>query len=220
MLDARTLVLDDERAIVELVARCLHETVREVDTATNTERALALFELRRHAVVVLDLVLPQMGGFEVMQEIHRIDPRAQVIIVTGYPTFENAKEAVNRHAFGFLVKPFTLEELQHSVIAAFAHYQERSAQPEHPPRSEPDVAEIEALYREVATLSSALERSPSDPELQSAYRQSFARLRSVQMQEAELASRAFRDSLALKKGMGYSSIEAARRMLDHDKNSA
>ena len=90
----------------------------------------------------------------------------------------------------------------------------------HTPRSEPDEAEIEALYQEVATLSSALERSPSDPELQAAYRQSFARLRSAQLQEAEIASRAFRDSLALKKGMGYSSIEAARRVLDRDKNSA
>jgi hypothetical protein len=77
--------------------------------------------------------------------------------------------------------------------------------------------EIEALYDEVAKLSSALEQSPHDPAVQAAYREGFARLRSAQNLEAEIASRAFRDNLALKKGVGYSSIEAARRVLDRDK---
>jgi hypothetical protein len=74
-------------------------------------------------------------------------------------------------------------------------------------------AEIEALYQNVAKLSSALERSPNDAVLQAAYRERFAQLRSTQAREAELASRAFRDNLALKKSMGYSSIEAAWRVL-------
>lgn len=85
---------------------------------------------------------------------------------------------------------------------------------------EPHEAEIAALYREVSELSSTLERSPNDTQLQVAYHQGFARLRSAQTREAEFASRAFRDNLALKKGVGYSSIEAARHVLDRDKDSA
>ena len=85
---------------------------------------------------------------------------------------------------------------------------------------EPDEAEIEALYHEVSELSRTLERSPNDMQLQAAYHQGFARLRSFQTREAELASRAFRDNLALKNSVGYSSIEAARRVLDRDKDSA
>jgi DNA-binding NtrC family response regulator len=226
MLDTRTLVLDDDAEIVEVLVHCLHDTVREVDRAVDSERALELFEIRRHSIVVLDLVMPKMSGFEVMQRIHQLEPRTQVIIVTGYPSIENAMNAVNQHAFGFLRKPFDLGELQRLVVAAFSDYQERgghkgrSDQQGHLSLHGPGDEEIEAMYREVTKLSSALERSPDDLELQAAYHDSFARLRSAQAREGELASRAFRDNLALKKGMGYSSIEAARRVLDRDKSSA
>jgi DNA-binding NtrC family response regulator len=225
MLETRTLVLDDDPPTVEVLARCLHDTVRTVDQALEPARALELFALHRHAVVVLDLNLPEMDGFEVMHRIHQIEPCTQVIIVTGHRSFERAQEAVNRHAFGFFLKPFAFEDLRRSVIAAFAHYQERSIRAEHRVGERDETAfeaaaEIEALYQDVASCSRALERSPGDVALQAAYRDSFARLRSAQTREADLASRAFRDHLALENGMGYSSIEAARRVLDRDKGSS
>jgi response regulator RpfG family c-di-GMP phosphodiesterase len=226
MLEMRTLVLDDDDAMVEAVVRSLHGTVRQIDTAIDCDRALELFSTHRHSVVVLDFKMPKMNGFEVMQRIHELEPRTHVIMVTGYPSLECAKEAVNRHAFGFLIKPFSPGELRQLVVEAFADYQERGGRHEHGngrERMEADAeidAEIEALYQQVAKLSRVLEQSPNDPELQAAHRDSFERLRSAQAREAELASRAFRDNLALKKGMGYSAIEAARRVLDRDKDSA
>ena len=219
MLDTRTLVLDDDASMVEALVGVLHNTVRQIDQAVDCERALELFAAHRHSVVVLDYKMPKMDGFEVMHRIHLLEPRTQVIMVTGFPSIECAKEAVNRHAFGFLIKPFEAEDLRRMVVEAFADYRERFNL-----RDGKDVdaneAEIETLYQQVATLSRALERSPDDPGVQAAHRESFARLRSAQAREAELASRAFRDNLALKKGMGYSSIEAARRVLDRDKDSA
>jgi DNA-binding NtrC family response regulator len=222
MLETRALVLDDDPTIVEVLARCLHDTVRTVDQAREPARALELFALHRHSVVVLDLMMPEMDGFEVMQRIHRIEPRTQVIIVTGHRSFERAQEAVNRHAFGFFLKPFVFEDLRRSVVAAFAHYQERSRSEHRDSESNEATfeTEIEALYQDVARCSRALEGSPSAPELQAAYHESLARLRSAQAREADLASRVFRDHLALEKGMGYSSIEAARRVLDRDKGSS
>jgi DNA-binding NtrC family response regulator len=219
MLDARTLVLDDDDAVVEVLVRCLKPTVRLIDSAVDCEQALELFLAHRHAVVVLDLKMPKMDGFEVMQRIHQIEPRTHVIMVTGYASIETAKKAVNRHAFGFLTKPFDYDELRRLVVEAFADYRERSSRQ---PQAGPDAqdAQIEELYQQVAKASSALERSPDDPDLQAAYRDSFGRLRRAQAREADLASRAFRNNLALKKGMGYSSIEAARQALDRDKNSA
>jgi CheY-like chemotaxis protein len=216
MLDTRTLVLDDDPAMVSVLAGTLHGTVRQIDEAVDCERALELFAAHRHSVVIVDFMMPKMDGFEVMQRIHHIEPRTQVIMVTGYPSIECAKEAVNRHAFGFLIKPFPAEELQRLVIEAFASYRQRARG-----RGIDQVeAEIEALYQEAATLSRALEASPNDPGLQAAHRESFARLRNAQALEAGLASRAFRENLALEKGAGYSSIEAARRVLDRDKDSA
>jgi CheY-like chemotaxis protein len=220
MLDVRTLVLDDDAVFVAVLAHCLRDTVRLVDEAVDGERALELFAAHRHSVVVLDLKMPKMDGFEVMRRIHGMEPRTQVIMVTGYPSIECAKEAVNRHAFGFLTKPFEPEELQRLVVAACASHPERGSRQDHRGQSENGEAEIAALYQEVARLSSSLDRSPGDPELQAAYRMSFERLRGAQAQEADLASRAFRDNLALQKGMGYSSIEAARRVLDRDKGTA
>jgi DNA-binding response OmpR family regulator len=220
MLDTRTLVLDDDPGIVDVLALDLHETVRQVDKAVDCERALELFATHRHPVVVLDLMMPKMNGFEVMQRIHQLEPHTHVIMVTGYPSIECAAEAVNRHAFGFLVKPCAPGELRRLVIAAFADYQERGDRREHDNRGARDEAEIEALYQEVSKLSRALELSPSDPALRAAYGDSFERLRSAQAREAELASGALRNHLALKKGVGYSSIETARRVLDRDKSSA
>jgi DNA-binding NtrC family response regulator len=219
MLDTRTLVLDDDTPTVEFLGRVLRNAVRQVDQAVDCERALELFAAHRHSVVVLDYRMPKMDGFEVMHRIHLLEPKTQVIMVTGFPSIECAKEAVNRHAFGFLIKPFAPDDLRRMVVEAFASYQERTDSQDAIGVDAVE-AEIETLYQQAATLSAALDRSPGDSALEAACRESFERLRSAQAREAELASRVFRDNLALKKGMGYSSIEAARRVLDRDKDSA
>jgi DNA-binding NtrC family response regulator len=120
MLDTRALVLDDDDAFVDVLARCLRNTVRDVDQASECDRALELFEAHRHPVVVLDLKMPKMDGFEVMQRVHGIEPDTEVIIVTGYASVDNAISAVNQHAFGFLRKPFDNDEIRRLVIAAFS----------------------------------------------------------------------------------------------------
>ncbi|HSR99197.1 MAG TPA: response regulator [Kofleriaceae bacterium] len=219
MLDTRTLVLDDDATMVEALVGVLHDTVRQIDQAVDCERALELFAAHRHSVVVLDYKMPKMDGFEVMHRIHLLEPKTQVIMVTGFPSIECAKEAVNRHAFGFLIKPFAAEDIRRMVVEAFADYQGRSDLRDAKGFDAVE-AEIEMLYQQAARLSAALDRSPGDPALEAACRESFERLRRAQAREAELASRAFRDNLALRKGMGYSSIEAARRVLDRDKDSA
>jgi len=214
MLETRALVIDDDQAVVDLLSLSLRKTVRRVDQETDGRRAIELFAAYKHAVVVLDLMMPEISGLDVMREIHLLEPRTQVIIVTGFASKENAIDALNQHAFGLLEKPILLNQLDQLVADAFARYQE------HGDGGAPHEAEIAALYQEVSRLSLALERSPHDPQLQSAYHQGLTRLRTAQTAEAELASRAFRTNLALKKGVGYASIEAARRVLDRDKDSA
>lgn len=214
MLETRALVVDDDPTLVEMLGLSLRQVVRRVDQETNSLRAIDLFTAHKHSVVVLDIMMPEMTGLEVMRRIHHLEPRTQVIIVTGHSSKENAIAALNLHAFGYLEKPFSLGRLHQLVADAFANYQERGGASEH---QQPD---IEGLYEEVSKLSRALEQSPDDHQLQAAYRDRFARLRAAQIQEAQRASQAFRDNLALRKGVGYSSIEAARRVLDRDKDSA
>jgi DNA-binding response OmpR family regulator len=213
MLETRALVLDDDPAMVEMLGLSLRTVVRRVDQETDCRRAIELFATHKHSVVVLDLEMPQMNGLEVMRRMRLLESRTQVIIVTGVADKDRAIEALNLHAFGLLEKPILLSRLHQLVADAFEMYRDRG----NP--SKPDDTEIEALYREVSECAIALDRSPDDAQLQVAYRESFARLRAAQVREAEHASRAFRDNLALQKGVGYSSIEAARRVLARDKDS-
>lgn len=218
MLETRALVLDDDPAMVEMLGLGLRKTVRRVDQETDCQRAIELFVAHRHSVVILDLEMPKMSGLEVMRRLHLLESRTQVIIVTGVADKHSAIEALNLHAFGFLEKPIWLPQLQELVIGAFARYQERGnsgARPSMAPDAEE--AEIAALYQEVAERAAAADRAPADPQLRDEYQQAIARLRAAQHSEAERASQAFRNHLALRKGLGYSSIEAARRVLDRDK---
>jgi DNA-binding response OmpR family regulator len=214
MLETRALLVDDDPIMVGILGGALRQTVRRVDEATDGGRAIELFAAHKHSVVVLDLNIPEVHGLEVLRRIHLTEPRTQVIIVTGFASKEIAIEALNLHAFSLLEKPFSIDRLSQLVSGAFARYQH------HVDAALPHEAEIEALYQEVERLSVALEGSPDDVEIRSAYDQCLAQLRGAQALEADLASRAFRDSLALKKGVGYSSIEAARRVLERDKDPA
>jgi DNA-binding NtrC family response regulator len=214
MLETRALVVDDDETILKLFGLALRQTVRHVDQEASARRAIELFATHRHPIVVLDLVMPELDGIEVLEQIHRIEPRAQVIIVTGHPSVDNAIRALNLHAFRYLRKPIVLRELHQVVAEAWTRYQ-------HPDdAAAPDEVAIEALYDQVSTLSAALERTPDDPALRAAYRDGIAHLRSAQTAEAELATRVFHARLPLKKGAGYASIEAARLMLGRDKSSA
>lgn len=218
MLDTRALVLDDDPAVVEMLGLGLRKTVRCVDQETDCRRAIELFAAHRHSVVVLDLEMPAMSGLEVMRQLHSLESRTQVIIVTGVADKDSAIEALNLHAFGFLEKPIWLPRLQGLVIDAFARYQGSSdSGPFAATAPDTEEAEIEALYQEVAALSAALDRAPEDARLRDEYQRSMAQLRAAQSREAERASQLFRGQLALRSGLGYSSIEAARRVLDRDK---
>jgi DNA-binding NtrC family response regulator len=214
MLETRALVVDDDAILVAVFGELLRGSIRQVDQARDGDAALALFREHRHALVVLDLIMPKMSGLDVLRRIRAIDPRSQVVIVTGYPTTERVIEALNLHAFGFLEKPVRPGQIRTMLAEAYARYQQELGEiPAHE-------AEISSLYKQLAALSAVLERSPDSEDVRQAYDQCFERLRDMQRQEAAIASQLFRENLALKKGSGYASIEAARRLLDRDKRPA
>ena len=79
---AKILVADDEWLICDLLRRILTPT-HEVITATGGAEAVALFKQHRPQITVLDLIMPEMDGIEVLRRIREIDPQASVIILTG-----------------------------------------------------------------------------------------------------------------------------------------
>lgn len=111
------LLVDDDECLRELAVEMLSDYGYIVLTATDGENALAVYkeELERIDLIILDLVIPGMGGKICYEEILKINPRAKILIVSGYPAEGPGKEALEAGAKGFVGKPFDLAHILKTV---------------------------------------------------------------------------------------------------------
>jgi len=108
----RILVVDDELGMREGCRRILSAEGYDVETADNGAAGLELFKARgSFAAALVDLKMPRMGGLELLEHLHAIDPDLVVLVITAYATIDTAVEAVKRGAYGYIPKPFTPDEL-------------------------------------------------------------------------------------------------------------
>ncbi|MCX8061155.1 MAG: hybrid sensor histidine kinase/response regulator [Anaerolineales bacterium] len=107
----RILVIDDEQGIREGVKRGLTPQGYIVETAENGEQGLALFRDHPFDLVLIDVMMPGISGIDLIGEIHKIDPDAVCVIITGYATVEMAVRAIKEGAYDFLTKPFSVDDL-------------------------------------------------------------------------------------------------------------
>ena len=107
----RVLVVDDEEVIRDVLGTLLTREGYEVTAAASASEATSLFESDPYDVVLLDLMLPDKPGLEVLREIRQRDPDAVVVIVTAYSSIEGAIEAMRQGAFHYIPKPFQNEEV-------------------------------------------------------------------------------------------------------------
>ena len=107
----RVLVVDDEEVIRDVLGTLLTREGYEVTAAATAGEAVSLFESDPHDIVLLDLMLPDRSGLEVLRDIRRRDPDAVVVIVTAYSSIEGAIDAMREGAFHYIPKPFQNEEV-------------------------------------------------------------------------------------------------------------
>jgi two-component system response regulator PilR (NtrC family) len=107
----RVLVVDDEEVIRDVLETLLVREGYEVASAPDAESAITLFDADPFDVVLLDLMLPDRPGLEVLREIRRRDADAVVVIVTAYSSIEGAIEAMREGAFHYIPKPFQNQEV-------------------------------------------------------------------------------------------------------------
>lgn len=107
------LLVDDEDLIRDLGTRILHQAGYAVLTANNGREALGIYrkEQSRIALVILDLIMPEMGGKECLIQILEICPQAKVLIASGYSTDSATKEAVRAGGKGFISKPYDMHRM-------------------------------------------------------------------------------------------------------------
>ena len=121
MNKANILVVDDEEIVRLSYARSLASEHCKVETVSNGQDALQVMGQRPFDVVLLDLRMPGMNGMTVLSTIKQRWPESEVIIITGYPALETAKEAVTLGAYDYLAKPAGPDEVITATYGAMNH---------------------------------------------------------------------------------------------------
>jgi DNA-binding NtrC family response regulator len=114
----RILVIDDEEVVREIFQRLLKSSGYRAETCLSGEEGLKLARDRDYDAVILDVMMPGLGGLGTLQEIRKFDPDIPVIMVTAYASLENAIECMKQGAFDYITKPFKNEAVLLAVEKA------------------------------------------------------------------------------------------------------
>jgi len=117
----RFMVVDDELIVRESLAAWLEKEGAAVDRAESGEQALDLMEGNLYDILFVDIKMPGMGGFGLLERVKKFFPTTVVVIITAYGTVEHAVEAMKLGANDFLVKPFDPEGLGLLVAKLLEH---------------------------------------------------------------------------------------------------
>ncbi len=114
------LVVDDEELIQELAKRILEDAGYSVIVAGSGKEALEIYTQaeRNIALVILDLIMPEMGGKQCLEELLRIDPQVKALVASGFAVNGKTKMFLDARAKGMVSKPFKIGELLGSVRSA------------------------------------------------------------------------------------------------------
>lgn len=109
---ATVWVIDDESATLNVLSAMLQELGHEPRVFNQAREALAAYKPGSADVVMTDIRMPGLDGLEFTRALKEKDPRATIIILTGFPSVEDAVEAIKMGAADYMTKPFRLEEIR------------------------------------------------------------------------------------------------------------
>jgi len=115
------LVIDDEVAVNNSIRKALIRKGYAIDQAVTKDQALAAIAAKAYKVVLLDLKMPGVKGLELLKAVRAHQPKARVVIVTGYASIETAVETARLGAVGYVAKPFTPKEIRGAAETALRH---------------------------------------------------------------------------------------------------
>lgn len=109
---AEILVLDDVKDVGIMIRRILSRKGHTVHVYCDEEPALERVREKNIDMAILDIKLKKMSGVEVLEELKKINPKIRVMMLTGYPTLETARESLMLGADEYCVKPLDINELE------------------------------------------------------------------------------------------------------------
>jgi DNA-binding NtrC family response regulator len=120
----RVLVIDDDQSVRTTTAAILENEGYVVDTAENGKEAIEKSNADPYRVALIDFRLPDMEGTKLLTALRETTPKMVKIMVTGYPSIDNAIECVNKHADAYFIKPVNYENLLSAIRELIQKQQE------------------------------------------------------------------------------------------------
>ena len=143
--NAKVLIVDDDENIRNTMKAILEDEGYIVDLAATGNEAVEKTQKVAYNIALLDIRLPDMEGVELLKLMKDATPRTRKIMVTGYPSMQNAITALNKNADAYLIKPVNVEKLLNTVK------EQLKLQEEERQFSEQKVAEfIETRVKEIS----------------------------------------------------------------------
>jgi DNA-binding NtrC family response regulator len=118
---ASILIVDDEEIVRRSHLRSLADSGCYTEAAEDGHKAIRVMEQHPFDVVLLDLRMPDLDGMDVLKTIKQRWPECEVVVITGYPTLETAKEAVRLGAQNYLAKPVGPDDVIRAADEAMTH---------------------------------------------------------------------------------------------------
>jgi two-component system response regulator PilR (NtrC family) len=113
MKPSSILVVDDEEVMRDVLGRLLGQAGYAVTLAEDGARGLALARKQTFDAAIVDIMLPELGGLELLDELRKHDPELVVVMITAFASVETALTAMKKGAFDYIAKPFKHEEVLH-----------------------------------------------------------------------------------------------------------
>ena len=112
---ARILIVDDDHEILKTFSAVLREAGYVVGTAESGREAIEKSNRNFYNLTLIDIRLPDMEGTQLLTALKQTTPKMVKIIVTGYPSLQNAVKAINKGADGYIIKPAKTEDLLSTI---------------------------------------------------------------------------------------------------------
>ena len=121
---ARIIVVDDDEGIRKTLATILEEIGYVVDTVENGKEAIERSNAEFYNLALIDIRLPDMEGIRLLTAMKETTPKMIKIIMTGYPSLQNAIEAVNKGADAYILKPLNIDSVLNTIREHLTKQQE------------------------------------------------------------------------------------------------
>jgi len=112
---ARILIVDDDEDIRKVLTTILEDEGYIVESVGTARKAIVKTGKKFYNLALIDVRLPDMEGIELLTRMKDATPKMRKIIITGYPTLQNAVEAVNRGADAYIIKPFDMKKTLRTI---------------------------------------------------------------------------------------------------------